>query len=104
MKIIYNGTKDHGLDKISRGAWKATNGMPIKKPSKRNGRVSVEVQADCQAPLIEMKGVTVKYGDRTVLGGWRTRSREHGPRSGLWWTLRRGERWGIFGPNGGSLT
>lgn len=50
-------------------------------------------------PLIEMKGVKVQYGDKAVLGNWKE---EHGgtQRNGLWWTVSRGQRWGVFGPNG----
>jgi ABC-type molybdenum transport system ATPase subunit/photorepair protein PhrA len=51
-------------------------------------------------PVIEMDGVTVKYGDKTVLGGWRQEGQD---KDGLVWTVKRGERWGIFGPNGMSI-
>ncbi|EAA32650.1 P-loop containing nucleoside triphosphate hydrolase protein [Neurospora crassa] len=46
-------------------------------------------------PLVEMSGVTVRYGSKTVLGNWP---------SGLHWTVRRGSRWGVFGPNGSGKT
>ncbi|KAK3398845.1 P-loop containing nucleoside triphosphate hydrolase protein [Sordaria brevicollis] len=46
-------------------------------------------------PLVEMQGVTVRYGTKTVLGNW--------PK-GLHWTVRRGSRWGVFGPNGSGKT
>ncbi|KAK3949987.1 P-loop containing nucleoside triphosphate hydrolase protein [Pseudoneurospora amorphoporcata] len=46
-------------------------------------------------PLVEMSGVTVRYGTKTVLGNWS---------SGLHWTVRRGSRWGVFGPNGSGKT
>lgn len=52
--------------------------------------------------LVEMEGVQVKYGEKQVLGGWKEESGGHS-RSGLWWTVRRGERWGVFGPNGNTL-
>ncbi|KAF2753068.1 ABC transporter-like protein [Pseudovirgaria hyperparasitica] len=53
--------------------------------------------------LVEMKGVNVKYGDNSVLGDWSqiVDSREQ---KGLWWNVRRGERWGIFGANGSGKT
>lgn len=44
--------------------------------------------------LVVMEDVKIKYGNKQILGGWKDQ------RSGLWWTIRRGERWGIFGPNG----
>ncbi|KAL8732477.1 MAG: hypothetical protein Q9166_002691 [cf. Caloplaca sp. 2 TL-2023] len=54
-------------------------------------------------PLVEMRDVCVKYGDKTVLGNWQeTINGEQG--QGLRWTVRRGERWGIFGPNGSGKT
>jgi ATPase subunit of ABC transporter with duplicated ATPase domains len=50
-------------------------------------------------PLIEMKGVHVAYGDKSVLGNW-TQTEDGSSRDGLWWTICRGQRWGVFGPNG----
>lgn len=55
-------------------------------------------------PVVEMDGVVVKYGDRVILGGGRQilsgqRPQTH-DKEGLFWTVRRGERWGVFGPNG----
>lgn len=50
-------------------------------------------------PLVEMKGVNIRYGTRQILGGW-NQKRNGQERDGLWWTVRRGERWGVFGPNG----
>ena len=49
--------------------------------------------------MVEMMGVQVRYGEKVVLGNWKygvQNKRKHG----LWWTVRRGERWGLFGPNG----
>ena len=50
-------------------------------------------------PLIEMEGVHVKYGQKEILGAWNQDAQGQSQR-GLWWTVRKGERWGIFGPNG----
>ena len=49
--------------------------------------------------IVEMEGVCVRYGDKEVLGSW---EQEVGgqEKKGLSWTIRRGERWGVFGPNG----
>ena len=41
--------------------------------------------------LVDMKGVTVKFGDVTILDG-------------LDWTVRRGENWALLGPNGSGKT
>jgi hypothetical protein len=54
-------------------------------------------------PLIEMNGVKVQYGDKAVLGDWK-QEHEGTERKGLWWTVSRGQRWGVFGPNGKSST
>lgn len=50
-------------------------------------------------PLVEMSGVSVKYGDKQVLGDW-TQIIDGQPKNGMWWQIRRGQRWGVFGPNG----
>ena len=68
-------------------------------------------------PLIEMNGVSIRYGDKTALGDWKQQYdllyehlgsrilREQVPvrgaaDSGLRWTVRQGERWAIVGSNG----
>ena len=53
--------------------------------------------------LVEMEGARVAYGDRAVLGNW-TEKVNGVEKEGVWWTVRRGERWGIFGPNGSGKT
>jgi ABC-type molybdenum transport system ATPase subunit/photorepair protein PhrA len=50
-------------------------------------------------PLVEMEGVRVTYGTKAVLGNW-TQEVNGTSKEGVFWTVRRGERWGIFGPNG----
>ncbi|KAK8191983.1 uncharacterized protein BKA78DRAFT_232995, partial [Phyllosticta capitalensis] len=73
-------------------------------------------------PVVEMEGVQIRYkpGEPAVLGDWEEKfdtSFEHGEsvmlrrehmepneRRGLWWTVRQGERWGVFGPNGSGKT
>ncbi|KAK3353693.1 P-loop containing nucleoside triphosphate hydrolase protein [Lasiosphaeria hispida] len=54
-------------------------------------------------PLVEMNGCRVTYGDKVALGNW-TEERDGRSFSGLHWTVRRGERWGVFGPNGSGKT
>ena len=54
-------------------------------------------------PLIEMNGCKVTYGDKVALGNW-TEERDGQTVGGLQWTVRRGERWGVFGPNGSGKT
>ncbi|KAI9787423.1 MAG: hypothetical protein M1835_002690 [Candelina submexicana] len=62
-----------------------------------------KVLNDNRENLIEMKGVQVHYGEKVVLGNWENEINGE-KRRGLWWTVRRGERWGIFGPNGSGKT
>jgi molybdate transport system ATP-binding protein len=52
-----------------------------------------EKTRETEAPeiLVEMKGVTVKFADVTILDG-------------LDWTVRRGENWAVLGPNGSGKT
>lgn len=55
------------------------------------------------SPIIEMEGASVSYGSKPVLGNWKQEV-DGELRDGLWWTVKRGERWGIFGPNGSGKT
>lgn len=55
--------------------------------------------------VIEMEGVSVKYGDKPVLGNWKQEVGD--PKrleDGLWWKVRQGQRWGVFGPNGRTIS
>ncbi|KAJ5356140.1 hypothetical protein N7517_010749 [Penicillium concentricum] len=63
-----------------------------------------EVQAPLGGePVIDMEGVRVQYGNKTVLGGWQQSI--HGEvKDGLHWRVRRGQRWAILGPNGSGKT
>jgi len=54
-------------------------------------------------PLVEMNGCVVQYRGKPVLGNW-TEERDGQTVKGLHWTVRRGERWGVFGPNGSGKT
>ncbi|KAL4973294.1 P-loop containing nucleoside triphosphate hydrolase protein [Aspergillus desertorum] len=67
-------------------------------PSSEENPVQFQMPPDGEA-LIEMDGVRVQYGDKVVLGGWSQNIRKKS-REGLHWTVRRGQRWVILGPNG----
>ncbi|KAF2808293.1 P-loop containing nucleoside triphosphate hydrolase protein [Mytilinidion resinicola] len=54
-------------------------------------------------PLVEMQGVRIKYGSNSVLGDWQ-QDVDGTKKDGLWWDVRRGQRWGIFGANGSGKT
>lgn len=78
--------KDWSHDDVSR------DGFPfIDKESPR--------LADENETLVEMENVQIKYGQKQVLGGWKEKVNGV-DREGLWWKIKRGERWAIFGPNG----
>jgi hypothetical protein len=82
----HSSFKDLSHDGISR------DGFPfIDKRSKR--------PIEENDPLVEMENVQIKYGQKQVLGGWKEKVNGV-DRQGLWWTIRKGERWAIFGPNG----
>ncbi|KAK0388484.1 hypothetical protein NLU13_4728 [Sarocladium strictum] len=69
---------------------------------KTNQQASESASGQKEA-LIEMEGCRVRYGDKVVLGNW-TQATPSGPKDGLFWTVRRGQRWGVFGPNGSGKT
>ncbi|KAK2751159.1 hypothetical protein FQN57_000236 [Myotisia sp. PD_48] len=55
-------------------------------------------------PIIQMEGVKVSYGeDKAVLGDWRQEI-NGASKEGLFWEVRRGQRWGVFGRNGSGKT
>ncbi|KAI8224978.1 hypothetical protein K4K55_009296 [Colletotrichum sp. SAR 10_96] len=61
------------------------------------------VSREVGEPLVEMDGCQVRYGSKIALGNW-SQDTESGAKDGLVWTVRRGERWGVFGPNGSGKT
>lgn len=54
-------------------------------------------------PVVEMEGVQVRYGDKCVLGDWQQKE-QSASKPGLYWEVRQGQRWGVFGPNGSGKT
>ncbi|KAI9781640.1 MAG: hypothetical protein M1839_005857 [Geoglossum umbratile] len=77
---------------IGRGRYRPSSSSPIQGDK---GKTPAE-------PLVEMSGVRIAYGEKAIVGGLPEAKR--GKRGGLWWTVRRGERWGLFGPNGSGKT
>lgn len=63
-----------------------------------------EPQKSLGEPLVEMDGCRVAYNGKVVLGNWTQQDADGQEKTGLVWTVRRGERWGIFGPNGSGKT
>ena len=61
--------------------------------------VDADLPVSDKEPLVEMQGVCLRYGDKEVLGS--SEQKIDGQlEKGLSWTIRRGDRWGVFGPNG----
>lgn len=54
-------------------------------------------------PLVQMDGCQINYGPKIALGNW-SQVVNGQEKRGLVWTVRRGERWGVFGPNGSGKT
>lgn len=65
--------------------------------------VDSERPGELGEPLVEMEGCHVRYGSQIALGNW-SQERDGVEKEGLYWTVRRGERWGVFGPNGSGKT
>ncbi|KAK7749140.1 hypothetical protein SLS62_008428 [Diatrype stigma] len=55
-------------------------------------------------PVVEMDGCQVQYQGKIALGNWTQTTADGQRKDGLVWTVRRGERWGVFGPNGSGKT
>ena len=102
---LLSTTEDRRLDMRTRSH--ATKNNMLKSDSmitSRDGFSAFPVPVPLPGePLIEMKGVNVKYNDKSVLGEWK---QEVGGelKDGLWWNVCRGQRWGVFGPNGNYLS
>nr|POE71840.1 putative abc transporter atp-binding protein [Quercus suber] len=101
MRVLLTGV---GHVERSKGGGEDT-AMPhvIKGPRSRDGFEQISPPLSPGEALVEMRGVRVAYGDKTVLGGW-TQKVDGDDRPGLWWSLHRGQRCGIFGPNGSGKT
>lgn len=66
-------------------------------------KTGVDVPRRVGEPLVEMDGCQVQYRGQVALGNWKEQVNGI-EREGLTWTVRRGERWGVFGPNGSGKT
>ncbi|KAL8831931.1 MAG: hypothetical protein Q9191_000571 [Dirinaria sp. TL-2023a] len=95
-----------GRDLDAQGTEEFSNSSP-KRSSQELHESSLQIrdpeQIPLGEPLIEMNEVQVRYGNKQVLGGW-VQELDGQRRPGLIWTVRRGQRWGIFGPNGSGKT
>ena len=62
-----------------------------------------EIEVPTGETIVEMQGVNIKYGANSVLGEWKQNINGE-EKNGLYWNVRRGQRWGIFGANGSGKT
>ena len=100
--------RDNVNGRDSTVSWKAQDPSakpPAKPPNSSFNREGIRLHdpnlPDYGEPLVEMENVLIKYREKQMLGGW-TQNGNDKSKQGLLWTVRRGERWGIFGPNGRS--
>jgi ABC-type molybdenum transport system ATPase subunit/photorepair protein PhrA len=87
---------------------KGIQGEPLmgKKAVNESSGLDVTEHGDARRigePVVEMDGCKVQYKGKVALGNW-TQHINGKEKEGLVWTVRRGERWGIFGPNGSGKT
>ncbi|OAQ69101.1 ABC transporter domain-containing protein [Pochonia chlamydosporia 170] len=92
----------HTLSEVGRVLGSNVRSASETSGSENNEHALNPVNPDAE-PLVEMDGCRVQYGDKVALGNW-TQQTPQGPKDGLIWTVRRGERWGVFGPNGSGKT
>ncbi len=106
LRVAHQGPKQEvlhalGLSPPARKEVK-TGDHEARKPSSLS-REGLPLRGESSAlegePIVEMSDVRIKYGDKVVLGNWQE-SINGEQRQGLNWIVRRGQRWGIFGPNG----
>ena len=103
--MAYRSIKEQGPGALSVNMSANTTDKPTETKSRPSGysREGVSLRGGTPVPMgepiVEMHDVVVKYGDKTVLGNWQDTVNGE-TRHGLHWTVRRGQRWGVFGPNG----
>lgn len=96
LRVDYQGLKEEAP---FRGQKRASRIKPFSHSSKEALELLEKAPPSPGEPIIRMQDVVVRYGDKTVLGNWQE-TIDGEIRHGLQWTVRRGERWGVFGPNG----
>jgi ABC-type molybdenum transport system ATPase subunit/photorepair protein PhrA len=81
-----------------------TSSSPDTTILSRDGYPSIDNESvPIGEPIVQMEGVRISYGTNSVLGDWQ--QDVHGTKqSGFYFTIHRGQRWGIFGANGSGKT
>ncbi|GAB7335677.1 hypothetical protein MBLNU13_g07988t1 [Cladosporium sp. NU13] len=104
LKVLHQGPKDQVLEASQAFLKHSTTSAPDANDAQqlsRDGFPKHSPPLPKGEALVELSGVRVSYGPKTVLGDWHQPSAAH---PGLWWSLHRGQRCGIFGPNGSGKT
>jgi len=87
-EVVGTGRREEMLDATK---LESLYGAPLERRRRPGGSVGRSPAESAQEPLVELAGVTVRYGEHVIIRD-------------LDWRLLRGERWGIFGPNGSGKT
>ena len=122
-----HGTNDlakpvEGKPKVVKPSYSNQRGLPVWAPTKRKFAPTSREGLSLSLPkspkkrrynsnvLVRMSGVRIAYGEKVVLGDWEqqrsplTDSQGDVLAPGLWWSVGKGQRWGIFGSNGTGKT
>lgn len=105
MKTLLTGTDrvQRALARREKNQSPASDDSSFSKGIKsKDGFLQVSPPLSPGEKVVDMQGVKVTYGDKTALGDWAHSI--HEKQSGLWWSLHRGQRCGIFGTNGSGKT
>ncbi|KAI1373225.1 P-loop containing nucleoside triphosphate hydrolase protein [Hypoxylon crocopeplum] len=94
MGRTLTGKGIHGEPLMGEEASKADETTPVQ---------DIGALRDIGEPIVEMNGCKVQYRGKIALGNWKQEV-DGKEQDGLVWAVRRGERWGVFGPNGSGKT
>ncbi|KAI9893797.1 MAG: hypothetical protein M1814_006014 [Vezdaea aestivalis] len=105
--VMENMQKDGLLPTFNSSRLKKNDFYQDKEQLFRSNRATMKFMRQRRkvtSPFVEMSGVKVSYGERAVLGNWKIESMRSGYGEGIWWKVKRMDRWAIFGPNGSGKT
>jgi ABC-type molybdenum transport system ATPase subunit/photorepair protein PhrA len=107
-RLVVTGEEQNTVSILSDSSEWTEDPAPAQKPSRmktmsKDGHPRESAALPPGEAVVEMCGLKVTYGDKTVLGDWSQKVNGE-KREGLWWSLHRGQRCGIFGANGSGKT